>query len=157
QKWTKKGQEPTREQTLLMLQNRVQVDEMRNTDLLEVSVFDEDPHLAATIANKIVSVYQDTKVQEDKDILNQAITSMNEEVTKQEKRVDDAAAEVARIRKDEHIIDLNPEGKEDAETPLNSVIIKQEGEVNDAEIRVAALRTQLNEIESLKGDELMRM
>src|SRR5262249_22959994 len=33
----------------------------------------------------------------------------------------------------------------------------QEGEVNDAEIRVAALRTQLNEIESLKGDELMRM
>ena len=157
QKWTKKGQEPTREQCFLMLQNRVQVNEMRNTDLLEVSVFDEDPHLAATIANKIVAVYQDKKVEEDKDILNQAIASMNEEVTKQEKRVDDAGAEVARIRKDEHIVDLNAEGKEDAESALNSVIIKQEGEVNDAEIRVSALRTQLNEIESLKGDEMMRM
>ena len=35
-------------------------------------------HLAAAIANKIVAVYQDTRVEEEKDIMNRAITSMNE-------------------------------------------------------------------------------
>jgi succinoglycan biosynthesis transport protein ExoP len=156
QKWSK-GQQLTREQCFFILRNRVQVEEIRNTDLLQVSVFDQDANLAATIANKIVAVYQDKRVEEEKDIMNRAITSMNEEIVKQQKRADDASAEVARIRDAEHIVDLNPEGKEDSETPLNSLVIKQEGEVNDAEIRVAALKTQLHEIENIKGDDLMRM
>lgn len=156
-KWSGKGQQLTREQCFIILRNRVQVEDIRNTDLLQVSVFDQDPHLAAEIANKIVAVYQDTRLEEEKDIMNRAITSMNEEIVKQRKRVDQAAAEVARIRDEEHIVDLNPAGKEDAETPLNSLIIKQEGEVNDAEIRVAALKTQLHELENIKGEDLMRM
>jgi capsular exopolysaccharide synthesis family protein len=82
---------------------------------------------------------------------------MNEEVTKQQKKVDQAAAEVSRIRDEEHIIDLNPEGQEDAVTPLNSMVLKQEGEVNDAETRVSALKTQLDQIKLLNGEDLMRM
>ncbi len=37
------------------------------------------------------------------------------------------------------------------------MVIKQEGEVNDAETRVAVLSTQLEQIEKLKGEDLMRM
>jgi len=156
-KWSEKGESLTREQCFLLLRNRVQVEEIRNTDLLEVSVFDKDAHLAAAIANKIVAVYQDTRVEEEKDILNRAITSMNEEIVKQQKRVDEAAAEVAQIRDREHIVDLNPEGKEDAETPLNTLVLKQEGQVNDAESQVAVMKTQLHELEGIKGEDLMRM
>src|SRR3984893_5012110 len=77
EKWSKKGETLNREQCFLLLRNRVQVEEIRNTDLLQVSVFDKDAHLAAAIANKIVAVYQDTRVEEEKDIMNRAITSMN--------------------------------------------------------------------------------
>ena len=82
---------------------------------------------------------------------------MNEEVAKQQKKVDCAAAEVSRIRDEEHIVDLNPEGTEDAQAPVNNIVVKQEGEVNDAETQVATLSSKLEQIEKLKGEDLMRM
>ncbi|MDQ2868099.1 MAG: polysaccharide biosynthesis tyrosine autokinase [Verrucomicrobiota bacterium] len=156
-RWSRGGGRLSREQAYAILKSRLDVDEVRNTDLLQVSVFDQNPQLAADIANKIVAVYQDTRTEEEKDILNRAVGSMNEEVDKQQKKVDDAATEVARIRDTEHIVDLNPEGTEDTQTPLNSVVLKQEGEVNDTETKVATLKSQLDQIEHLKGEDLMRM
>jgi len=156
-KWAKNGVRPSREQTYARLRSKLDVDEVRNTDLLQISVYSTDPVEAADIANKIVSVYQTTRVDEEKEIMNRAVASMNEEVSKQQKKVDDSATEVARIRDQEGIVDLNPEGTEDSQTPLNTIVVKQEGEVNDAETKVAVLSMQLQQIENLKGEDLMRM
>ena len=156
-KWAKDGDRPTREQTYQMLRDRLDLDEVRNTDLLQISVFDGDPQEAADIANKIVAVYQEKRVQEEKEILNRAVATMNEEVAKEDKKVEEAAAEVARIRDTEHIVDLNPEGTEDTLPGENSNVVKQEGEVNDAETKVSVLKAKLQQTESLKGEDLMRM
>jgi polysaccharide biosynthesis transport protein len=156
-KWTRDGVRPNREQAYAILRSKLDVDEVRNTDLLQISVFDTDPQEAADIANKIVAVYQDTRVDEEKEILNRAVSAMNEEVSKQQKRVDDAATEMAQIREKEHIVDLNPEGTEDTQAPINNLVIKQEAAVNDAETKVATLQSKLEQIEKLKGDDLMRM
>jgi len=157
EKWGRDGRRPSREAAYQILRHKLDVDEVRNTDLLQISVFDPNPQLAADIANKIVSVYQDRRVEEEKEILNRAVTVMNEEVGKQQKRVEDAATEMARIRDDEHIVDLNPEGTEDSQAPVNSMVVKQESEVNDADTKVATLSNKLSQIENLKGDDLMRM
>ncbi|MGZ8899667.1 MAG: GumC family protein [Limisphaerales bacterium] len=156
-KWAKKGNRPSKEQTYQKLRSKLDVDEVRNTDLLQISVFDTDPQAAADIANKIVAVYQSTRVDEEKDIMNRAVASMNEEVAKQQRKVDEAASEVSRIRDAEGIVDLNPEGTEDALSPVNSIVLKQETEVNEAGTRVAVLSNQLQSIEKLKGEDLMRM
>src|SRR5262249_15518646 len=157
EKWARNGRVLPREIAYQILRNRLEVDEVRNTDLLQISVYDTNPQLAADIANKIVDVYQDKRVEEEKEILNRAVATMNEEVAKEQKRVDDAAAEMARIRDEEHIIDLNPEGTEDTQAPVNSIVIKQETEVNDAETKVATLSSKLDQIEKLKGEDLVRM
>ena len=81
EKWARDGRRPSREIAYQMLRNKLDVDEVRNTDLLQISVFDPNPQIAADIANKIVSVYQDRRVEEEKEILNRAVTVMNEEVT----------------------------------------------------------------------------
>src|SRR5205823_4728045 len=156
-KWSRDGARPTREQAYGMLRSKLDVDEVRNTDLLQISVFNTNPQEAADIANKIVAVYQDKRVEEEKEILNRAVTTMNEEVSKQQKRVDDSAAEMSRIREEEHIIDLNPEGTEDTQAPINNMVVKQEAAVNEAETKVATLQSQLEQIEKLKGLDLMRM
>jgi len=157
EKWARDGRVLPREIAYQMLRNKLEVDEVRNTDLLQVSVYDTSPQLAAAIANKIVAVYQDTRVDEEKELLNRAVVTMNEEVAKEQKRVDEAAAEMARIRDEEHIIDLNPEGTEDTQAPVNNIVVKQEAEVNDAETKIATLSSKLSQIEKLKGDELVRM
>ncbi|MGH8092813.1 MAG: GumC family protein [Chthoniobacterales bacterium] len=156
-KWARGGGRISREQAYQMLRGKLDVDEVRNTDLLQVSVYDADPQEAADVANKIVAIYQEKRVQEEKEILSRAVETMNDEVAKQDRKVEDAAKEVARIRDAEHIVDLNPEGTEDSLTSANSNVVKQEGEVNDAETNVATLKAKLQQIEGLKGDDLMRM
>src|SRR3984893_12910399 len=156
-RWARDGRRPSRDGAYQMLRNKLNVDEVRNTDLLQITVFDSNPQLAAAIANKIVSVYQDRRVEEEREILNRAVTVMNEEVGKQQKRVEDSATEMARIRDEEHIVDLNPEGTEDSQAPVNNMVVKQEGEVNDADTKATILSSKLAQIENLKGDDLMRM
>ena len=156
-KWTKGGARPNREQAYQMLRNRLDVEEVRNTDLLQISVLDGEPQQAADIANKIVSVYQDKRVEEEKDVMNRAVATMNEEVEKQRRTVAAAEAEVTRIRGEEHIVDLNPEGMEDSQGPVNAIVLQQEKELNDAEGKVSLLSARLAGIEKLKGEDLMRM
>ncbi len=156
-KWSTGGYRPSREQAYRILRGKLDVTEVRNTDLLEISVFDTNPQEAADIANEIVAVYQDKRVEEEKDIMNRGVSAMNEQVTKQQKKVEEALSELARIRDEEHIIDLNPEGTEDSQAPVNTVILKQENQVNEAEMQVATLSSKLEQIEKLKGEELMRM
>ena len=156
-KWTKGGARPSREQAYQMLRGKLNVEEVRNTDLLQISVLDVDPQQAADIANKIVAVYQDKRVEEEKDIMNRAVATMNEEVEKQRRTVAAAEAEVSRIRDEEHIVDLNPEGTEDTAAPVNSIVIKQESELNEADGKVSLLSARLEGIEKLKGEDLMRM
>jgi len=72
EKWGRDGRRPSREAAYQILRHKLDVDEVRNTDLLQISVFDPNPQLAADIANKIVSVYQDRRVEEEKEILNRA-------------------------------------------------------------------------------------
>src|SRR6267378_1842455 len=109
-----------------------------------------DPELAPT-------VFQVKRVEEEKEIMNRGIATMNEQVAREQKAVSDAAAEVARIRDQEHIIDLNPEGMEDTQTAVNSIVLKQEEGVNEAEMTIEALGSRLEQIRKLKGEELMRM
>ncbi len=156
-KWAREGAHLTREQAYQKLRSKLNVEEVRNTDLLQISVFDPNPQEAADIANKIVAVYQDKRAEEEKANLNQAVASMNEEVSKQQKKVDESLAEVSRIRDEEHIVDLNPEGTEDSSAPVNNMVIKQETQVNDAEAQVATLASRLEQIEKLKGEDLTRM
>jgi succinoglycan biosynthesis transport protein ExoP len=157
ERWGGGGRAISREQAYMKLRSKLEVDEVRNTDLLQISMFNTNPQEAADIANKIVDVYQDTRVEEEKEIMSRAVKTMDEQVAKQQKRVDDARAETARIRDEEHIVDLNPEGIEDTQAPVNDVIRKQEIQVNDAEAKVAALSSKLEQIEKLKGEDLMRM
>jgi len=157
EKWARDGHRLPREAAYQILRSKLQVDEVRNTDLLQISVFDTNSQEAADIANRIVAVYQDTRVEEEKEILNRAVGTMNEEVAKQQKRVADTAAEMARIRDEEHIVDLNPEGTEDSQAPVNNIVVKQETEVNDAETKVSSLSAKLDQIEKLNGEDLMRM
>lgn len=156
-KWTRDGVRPSREQAYQMLRHKLEVDEVRNTDLLQISVFSTDKQEAADIANKIVSVYQDRRVEEEKELMTRAVGTMNDEVSKQQKKVEDAEAEVRRIREEEGIVDLSPESTEDLSAPVNTMVVKQETQVNDADANVATLSTKLDQIQKLKGEDLMRM
>src|SRR5436190_367602 len=65
EKWGRDNHVLPREVANQMLRSKLDVDEVRNTDLLQISVYDPNPQLSADIANKIVAVYQDKRVDEE--------------------------------------------------------------------------------------------
>ena len=153
--WATNGNPLPREFALQKLKGSMNVNERRNTDLLDISVLDTDPKRAASIANMIAVIYQERRRTDQSKLVNTGLDQLKEEVDKQREKVQDAALAMSKIRESEGIIDLNPEGMETAEIPESRGVLAGEQQVQEAKVKVEELRTQLDQIEKLKPEELL--
>jgi serine/threonine protein kinase len=107
--WAEPGENISRDEAYRRLLKKLDIKAVSNTDLIEIGVSDADRREAADIANSIAVIYQQKRKENQKDLINQGLNKLGQEVLDQRKTVDDARAEAARIRNDKGIIDLNPE------------------------------------------------
>ncbi len=155
-KWSAtSGRGLTKEEAYFKLRQALDVREVRNTDLLEIGVYSTDNREAADIANSIAVVYQQKRRQDQQGLMDRSLAQLEEEVTKQRNKVEKAAAEAARIRVEEGIVDLNPDTLETADTSETRSVLKDEEQVNESRVQVATLKTQAEQIEKLKPEEVM--
>ncbi len=138
------------------LRGMMNVREVRNTNLFDIVISSRDPAEAAEIANTIAEVYARKRIEEQEAIYSRALAQIQEEVVKQQEKVTAAFADLQRIAAEAGITDMAPDGTEGVTSPLDSLLMSQEQMVDNARQEVAALRTKLNQIEQLKGEELMR-
>lgn len=155
EKWSSGGQRYPKESIYFMLLKRLDMKEVRNTDLIEIGVFSTDPQEAANIANQIAVVYQDRRRQDQEQLVSRGLSQLQEEVLKQRKKVEEAANEAAQIRVKEGIVDFNPETLETVETADSRSVLDDEKQANDSRVLVSQMESQLKEIEKLKPEELM--
>ncbi len=156
QKWGETYGVRTREQAYYKLSSMIDVREVRNTNLLQISVESTNPQEASDLANTIAQEYQRKRIDEQQKILSRSLATLEDEVSKQRKKVQEASEEMSRLRTELGITDLNPDSMEDPMLAQQTVLINQEATVNEARLRAANLRTKYDEIEKLTGDELMR-
>ncbi len=154
--WAPAGQRIPMEQAYFILRKKLgKSQEVRNTDMINIGVFSTDPREAADIANTIAKIYQDRRRADQLNQVKQGLAQLEEEVVKKRKDVDDDQAEVHRIRIEEGIVDLNPENLESSESSARTAVTQYEGQVNEHKIRIAELRSQLEQTDKLKPEELM--
>ena len=156
QKWSEEYGVRSREQAYFKLRRMIDVREVRNTNLLQISVESTDPQESSDLANSIAQEYQRKRIDEQQNLLARSLSTLEEEVSKQRSKVQEANEEMSRIRTELGITDLNPDSLEDPMQSQETVLMSQEGLVNEARMQAANLRTKYNEIEKLSGDELMR-
>jgi uncharacterized protein involved in exopolysaccharide biosynthesis len=111
------------QEAYLRLKNSMKVQEVRNTGLIEIGVYDTDPQRAADIANTIALIYQEVrraKLEEENDPELQGI---QDEVDKQRKATEDADAFAKQIQKRDGITDSNPV-KEDSDIGFTDTAVK---------------------------------
>ncbi|MFM8719660.1 MAG: GumC family protein, partial [Chthoniobacterales bacterium] len=156
EKWSEPYGVRTREEAYFKLRNMIDVREVRNTNLLQISVESTDPQESSDLANSIANEYQRKRIDEQRKILNSSLATLEDEVEKQRKKVEETNTEMARIRTELGITDLNPDSMEDPMQAQEKVLMDQEALVNEARIKAATLRTKYSEIEKLSGDDLMR-
>jgi succinoglycan biosynthesis transport protein ExoP len=137
------------------LRGSLRLQEVRNTGLIEIGVYNTDNVLAANIANTIASVYQEKRQAELEQNVNRSLAQLDEEVRKKRAEVEEAGGAAAKIRARENINDPDPENSATTPSVVELVLTASVTKVNEQKALVTQLTTQLQRIESLKPEELM--
>jgi capsular exopolysaccharide synthesis family protein len=156
QKWKKLYGILGKEQTLFRLRRMIDVREIRNTELIQISVLDQDKNEASEIANRIAEEYQRRRIGEQQGTVNRSLIQLKDEVAKQSRRVDELRAEAQKIRIENEIQDLNPDSVVDPMQAANEVLLSVEQQVSTERLRVSSLRTKYEQISKLTDDQIMR-
>lgn len=138
------------------LRSSMRVRDLRNTDLIEITVFSTDPELAALIANSVAEEYKKVRIQQVEEWVNRSLVSLQSEVDKQRREVESLRLRAAEIREKHGIIDLNPDQIASAQQAGDQVFLAVENSVSQERLRVATIRSRNEELSALTDQEILR-
>lgn len=152
QKWDLRS----RDVAYLKLRSMLSISEVRNTDLIQISVLDRDRQEAADLANTIALEYQKKRIDEQQSWVARSLVQLEDEVIKQRKKVEELRDKMTRMRVEGKIYDLNPESVEDPRQAEEAILQNVESQVNDSRIKVATLRSKQQQIQGMTDEQIMR-
>ncbi len=139
-----------REETYRALSGSVKVEQYRDTSLITIQVYRESPEEAAQIANEVASVYRDQRLSSKRREVKRAIEALEQELKKQQDKVDEAEQDVERIRSELGLSILQTGFRAD------KLRLQQlEGDRIGARVEMIVRKARLDQLESLSGEELM--
>ena len=149
------GQRLPIQQVFYRLRRSMQLQEVRNTGLIDIGIYDTNKERAANIANTIGVVYVERRRADLQKNVDRGLEQLQEEVVKQRKAVLDASAEAANLRTQGGINDPDP----DKETSialgrLGSVLDFTEKQLNEQRSMVSTLKLKLDLLQKLKPEDL---
>ncbi len=152
--WAIEGRKLDAQTTYLRLLGMLDLHEVRNTGLIEIGVYDVDKQEAANIANTIAVVYREKRLSDLQESIDRGLATVREETDKQRKRVEEASAEMAKIRQRDSIIDADPESLSSALNTADRNVVALEQQLNEQRLVVTRIKGNLEQIMKLKPEEL---
>jgi len=146
----------SRDVAYMRLRSMLTVTEVRNTDLIQISVLDKDRQEAADLANTIALEYQKKRIDEQQSWVARSLVQLEDEVQKQRRKVEELRDQMTKIRIEGKIYDLNPESVEDPRQAEETILQNVESQVNDSRIKVATLRSKQQQIQEMTDEQIMR-
>ncbi|MGA3170599.1 MAG: polysaccharide biosynthesis tyrosine autokinase [Chthoniobacteraceae bacterium] len=153
--WAGGGPPLQKEQAYGKLLGMLELNPIRQTDLIEIGVWSIDPKEAAEIANAIAVVYQDRRIADQTKMMDTGLDRLKQEVDDHEKEVTDLGAAAASLRTKLGIVDPDQEDM-NAGSDIDTQSVRTiEGQVDDSKVKTAELQTQMDQVEQLKPEQLM--
>lgn len=147
---------PSREIAYFRLSGMIRVQEIRNTELIQIVVYSTDNKEAMEIANRVAEEYQKRRLSEEHEFLNKSLSQLQQEVDKQRATVEQLQDVMTKIRQSTGIPDLNPDTADGGNQPENAVLLQEEQQVSQEGLRVAALRAKYDQVSRMTDDQIMR-
>lgn len=139
-----------REDAYAILSRMVRVTQFRDTSLIDIQVYSEDREEAARIANEIANVYREQRLSVKRREVKRGVEALENELQKQQERVDAAEAELERIRREGGVA-LIQRGMR-----VDKVRLQQlEADRIAARVDMLVREARKNQLEALDGDELL--
>jgi polysaccharide biosynthesis transport protein len=157
-KWARDGKTLPTEAAYNKLRAMLNLEGIRNTNLIQINVYSPDPQEAALLANTIANVYMDQRIADEEAIYAKSLEQLRVELKRNEKAVSQAYADASRLRTEANIIDPNPDSLENSGRygVEDSSVITNLEKVNEAKSQVAMLRSKVEQLDRVKSEDLMR-
>ena len=143
--------------TMTMLKRRLSLDPVRNTKLIEITVYDEDKHMAANIANAIVEAYRDYRQNLRQAQTQRGIDALEAELQDDEQKIDGVQSNVDYLRVTLGVNDTDPNSVSPtptltAEQLQNYANLKIQGEA-----QYVKLEKQVSQLVPLSPEQLRQV
>jgi polysaccharide biosynthesis transport protein len=156
-KWGSNGELLPKEAANARLLGMLSLQEVRNTNLIQIDVYSTDPLEAATLADTIADVYMEQRISEQQELVAKGLDQMRDDVKKQEEAVSQAYVEASRLRTAANIVDPNPDSLDNSGRVEDSSVLSNQEKVNDTRSQMATLKSRVAELDRLKSEDLMRV
>jgi len=140
--------------TMKTLQKRMDLEPVRNTKLIEITVYDEDKDMAAKLANAIVDAYRDYRLNVRKDQTERGIQALEDQYQHDEQQIDAAQTKVDQLRNELHIHDYDPNATSPTPTLTSVQLQNYNNLMIDGEAAYMKLEKQLSELRPLSPEKL---
>ena len=150
EKYAGKGGQMRKEDVYLVLAGSIKVNQYRDTTLIDIQVFREDPKEAALIANELANVYRDQRLSLKRAEVKRAVEVLENELQKQVDRLSEAESELERVRRAGGV-SLIQRGVRADKVRLQQL----EADRISARVDMLVRKARLDQLSQLSGEELM--
>ncbi|MGA1193226.1 MAG: GumC family protein [Kiritimatiellia bacterium] len=133
-----------------ILEKSVRVNQYRDTSMIQIEVFRDDPDEAAQIANEIADVYRDYRQSSKRGEIRAGVQALENELLKQQEKVNAAEEDLERIRQEQGVLTLSRGIRAD-----NLRVQQMEADRIAARVDMLTRKARWEQIDALEGDELM--
>lgn len=130
------------------LRGAMAVQRYRDTSLIEIRVFDQDPQLAANLANYIADAFEKDRLEVRRQQTMKGLLKVQEELDKQSKKVSEAQGKIERLRKELNVQLFGA-------VKLNDMTVQQlESQLTAARVEFVGRDTRVKELKKLTHEQL---
>jgi len=143
---------PSMDLAFSRLKGQIAVRRFRDTSLIEIVVFDEDPQMAARLANTIAEVFEKERLEEKRRQVLKGLEKLKDEVNQQEGRLQAAQSKVERLRRE---LDVPVVGSGGGSVKLTDQTLQAlEAQLTAAKVEAGVKDVRLKELKRLTMQQL---
>jgi polysaccharide biosynthesis transport protein len=149
EKWGKKfnnGETLKTTETMLILKNSMQLEPVRNTKLIAITVYSDDPKEAAQIANAMAASYRSYRMNTQEGYVSAGLQALQDQYAAEEREIQVAQSNESELRQNLHIVDSGGSSaytepiNEEAMHQLDEQRIEYEKEYTEAAAQLSDLK-----------------
>lgn len=153
---------PTRQAALAKLRGNLDTQSSVRSDFVVIEYYDQDPALAAEVANAVASSYMTQRIDIESKQKSEALERMGKQIAEQEQLRDQARLKMQEAKKKAGIVgDWMPGGGPSItpgatiQTTEDSMVVSREQALLQADLEVQSLSAEMEQLSSLSADDLV--
>ncbi|HAL72535.1 MAG TPA: hypothetical protein DCP71_12265, partial [Verrucomicrobiales bacterium] len=153
---------PNRQSALAKLRGNLDTQSSVRSDFVTIEFYDQDPNVAAEIANAVAQSYMTRRVEVESKQKNEALIMLGQQITEQEQSRDQARLKMQEAKKKGGIVGEWFSNGTNSTTPganlrttEDSMVVTREQALLQAELEVQSLSAEIDELSKLEGDQLV--